>query len=400
MSARSMFYLFSLLSFLALSIQAHATPAFARQNNLPCAACHSAFPTLNATGRAFKSHGYRFSEDDGATKHSPLAQEIKQFPLAAAVVSRPYVKDDTGNAQIRAIHELEVFAGGVLYKKLSGFLELGSEGEDGFGTVLGMGSINYDMNSALHLQFAYAPTFFADPYDTLSSTRTLTAADYNIVDDPFGGADNGDLFRHSRQQVSLFGRLAGDKLFYNVGVGGLIEDKIGDKSRVQFARLAYDLTPGTMIGGFGLAGTCDTATSADFVAGCGTDAAGNLATGNRSFSRIGLDGQADIGPFRLTGVYMVAKDDRVNDSGADTNHDGYVQAVYYGNVNNHQVVPLLRYQTTESDNGARQVNRVLGGVTWYAAENFKASLEYGQDVSVPGGEDKTSNITVQLMAAF
>jgi hypothetical protein len=258
--------LYSTMVLLLATFQANATPAFARSNNLACAACHTAYPALNNFGRQFKTHGYRIVAADKTEITSDFnIQDFGNFPIGAAIISRPYVKDNPGNSEIRAIHELEVFMGGVLYKNLSGFVEIESEGEDGFGDVLGLAAINYDFNDAFHVQVAYAPTFFADPYSTLSSSRRLTASHYNILNDTYGNADNGDKLRHSRQQVSIFGRVANNKLFYNLGFGGLTGDNVANQSSVGFARIAYDITPNIMIGAFDVDGSCDVQTEPDVV---------------------------------------------------------------------------------------------------------------------------------------
>ncbi len=394
------FPLLLLLALLLVSIEANAVPAFARYKHLQCSACHVAFPALNKTGRLFKTNGYRFQSPESTDRDSDFSGEVSQFPMAAAIISRPYTKDDPGNAEIRAIHELELFAGGILYKKLSGFIEVESEGEDGFGGVLGLAALNYDFNKSFHLQLAFAPTFFADPYDTLSSSRRLTAAHYNILNDKFGLADNGDKLRHSRQQVSVFGHVADDKLYYNVGVGGLTGDNVANESTVGFARVAYEFMPNLMVGAFDLSGTCKASSTSDFVENCGTDVAGNPALSDRSFSRYGLDSQIDIGLLRLTAVYLSAKDDFVNRGGSETNNDAYVQATYFGDWGGRRIVPLLRYQTSEVNDGRDQTDRYLVGVTYYVDENLKASLEYADDVSTPDGVDGSSNITLQVMAAF
>ena len=49
----------------------HATPAFARQVNLQCTACHTEFPILNDFGRSFKLGGYTMSADQ--TQLPPIA---------------------------------------------------------------------------------------------------------------------------------------------------------------------------------------------------------------------------------------------------------------------------------------------------------------------------------------
>jgi hypothetical protein len=383
---------------LLLSLQAEATPAFARSQGLPCGACHSAFPALNAFGRMYKSRGYRLTDASQNAKKTDFTTDVSKFPAAAAIVSRPYTKLGNGNGEIRAIHELELFAGGILYRNLSGFIEVESESEDGFGNVLGLSALNYDFNNAFHVQLAYAPTFFADPYDTLSSSRRLTAAHYNILNDLYGGADNGDKLRHSRQQVSLFGRVLDDRLFYDVGVGGLTGDLVANKSKVGFGRLAFDVTPNAMIGVFGLKGSCEKGT-----AGIGGGGAAVTCPTKRDFSRYGLDTQIDVGPVRVTGVFLRAKDDRPAGTVSDTLDDAYIQAAYFGHMGGDQVVPLLRYQTSEGLTGTfakTKTKRYTAGVTYYFQENFKGSIEYSNDLSTPTGVKKNSDLTIQLMAAF
>ncbi|GMR16895.1 MAG: hypothetical protein BMS9Abin31_1288 [Gammaproteobacteria bacterium] len=381
------------LMLLTMSTQSNATPAFARATSLTCSACHSAFPSLNALGRSYKTRGYRLNDASENSKKSDFTKDISKFPIAAAIISRPYVKDSPGNTEIRAIHELEIFTGGVFYRNLSGFFEIESEGEDGFGNVLGLAALNYDFNDAFHIQVANAQTFFADPYDTLSSGRRLTAAHYNVLNDTFGAADNGEKLRHSRQQVSLFGRIVNDKLFYNIGIGGLTEDKVANKSTAIFGRLAYDIAPAIMIGTFGVNGSCDTSMTSSFANCAGS-------TTNRDFSRYGLDTQIDISSFRLTGVYMQTTDDLVSSTKSENNDDYYLQAVYFGRSGENQFVPLIRYQSSESNDGKDKTKRYIVGVTYYVYENFKTSIEYSDDTSVPASAIKTSNTTIQLMVAF
>jgi len=54
--------LFFLFAFLILNVnQVNAVPSYARQTGMACAACHTAFPELNAFGRQFKLNGYTLS---------------------------------------------------------------------------------------------------------------------------------------------------------------------------------------------------------------------------------------------------------------------------------------------------------------------------------------------------
>lgn len=371
-----------------------AVPAFARANDLTCGACHSAFPALNQTGRDFKTNGYRLDPVSKGTGPSDFTKSLADFPISAALISRPYTKDKGGNGEIRAIHEAEIFSGGVLFKNLSGFIELEAEGEDGFGGVLGTAAFNYDAIDQLHVQVAYAPTFFADPYDTLADHRKLTAAHYGMLNSTHGGADNGDKLRHSRQQVSVFGRVAGNRLFYNVGVGGLTGDNVANESKVGFGRLAFDITPDFMIGAYGVSGSCKQATASDF-ADCG----GGEGASDLDFSRAGVDAQVDLGLFRVAGVFMRAKDDMLG-GGSETNNSAYAQLTYFGMVGEHALVPLLRFETEEVNDGSDDISRLTAGVSYYFQDNFKGSVEYGKDTSVPSGFDKEGNFTLQLVLAF
>ncbi len=386
-----------------VSMQAQAIPAFARANELPCAACHTAFPALNAFGRNFKTNGYRVTPVSMGKMESDFTKGMDKFPIAMAIIARPVVNNDPGGAgtsttELRAIHEAEAFIGGVFYQKLSGFVEYEAEGEDGFGAVLGSAALNYDLSDAAHLQLAFGPSFFADPYDTLADGRKLSYEHYNITNDIFtDNADNGGKLRHNRQQISLFGRVADNRLFYNVGIGGLTEDNIASQSTVTFARLAYDVTPQLMVGVFGMNGTCKTDMDQTF-ASCNVGA--TVANKDRKFSRSGFDLQADLNQFRLTAAYMKVSDDVINSNISADNTDFYVQGVYYGKMGKNQMVPLLRYQSSENNNGHDKTDRLIAGLTYYLQDNFKATLEIGNDTSVPAGGSKSTSTVVQLEAAF
>jgi len=406
MKLKNIFALSAAITALLISLNAEAIPAFARTRHLPCSSCHTAYPALNTFGRNFKTNGYRInsiSNDEAETMASDFSKGVSRLPIAMAVISRPLINNDPGGSassttEIRAIHEAEIFVGGVFYQKLSGFVEYEAEGEDGFGAVLGGAALNYDAADSLHIQFAYGSSFFADPYDTLSDARKLSIEHYNVTDDTFtDNADNGGKLRHARQQVSLFGRTLGNKLFYNVGVGGLTGDNIGSQSQVFFGRLAYDVMPNLMVGTFSMSGKCKTDMSADF-ATC--DVGSTVAIQDRNFTRTGVDLQADINNFRLTTVFMTVSDDVINSNQSVDNTDSYIQGVYYGAASGKQLVPLLRYQSSENNNGNDTTDRLIAGLSYYLQDNFKATVEIAKDTSVPTGSNKSTSTLIQLEAVF
>lgn len=375
------------LSTLIISTNASALPAFARKNNMQCSSCHEAYPNLTPLGRRFKEDGYRLTGSTvGDTKVSDYLQFDKNFPMSLALISRPYVNSKSGPSEIRAIHEAEIYAGGEIYKNISGFLEVEAEGEDGFGLVVSTASITYNHSQPLNLQTGYGPTLMADPYDTYSDARRLTASHYELLNQTFGGADNGDKLRHSRQQVSLYGRAA-DKLFYYAGIGGLTEDKVGSDSSIYFGRLAFDITPEMMVGGMVLSGTCK-------VSDCTT------ASQDRNFTRYAVDGQFDFANFRLTGVYMQAKDDP--DSGSEeTNNSYYLQGFYRMMADGRPTfVPLVRLESYEENNGQDKYSLATLNVGYYFVENVKGFIEYTNVYDTPTGVDTDYKTTLQVEVVF
>jgi hypothetical protein len=55
-----------------------AIPAFARKYNMPCSACHTAWPELNAFGQRFKDNGYQLGND----RDSPIWVNPSYIPFA------------------------------------------------------------------------------------------------------------------------------------------------------------------------------------------------------------------------------------------------------------------------------------------------------------------------------
>ena len=55
----------------------HSIPAFARKYDLPCSACHEAWPKLSAFGQAFKDNGYQL----GNERDAPIYQHPAYWPI-------------------------------------------------------------------------------------------------------------------------------------------------------------------------------------------------------------------------------------------------------------------------------------------------------------------------------
>src|SRR5438874_5828647 len=68
-----------------VSVVAHLTPTYARQTGLACSACHTHFPELTPTGRAFKLNGYVFRRSESLEGKTPEGQQSLLLNLVAPV---------------------------------------------------------------------------------------------------------------------------------------------------------------------------------------------------------------------------------------------------------------------------------------------------------------------------
>jgi hypothetical protein len=59
------FKILSLIFAISWTIPAQAVPSFAKNYNVPCSMCHSAFPKLNQFGAKFRINGYRMPTQPG-----------------------------------------------------------------------------------------------------------------------------------------------------------------------------------------------------------------------------------------------------------------------------------------------------------------------------------------------
>jgi hypothetical protein len=258
----SMKFLRNISSFLLLFVllagasQSYAIPAFARKEGVQCSGCHSAFPALNQLGRLYKLQGFNFTERQMPGRRVTDALRLDEmFPVSAGIISRPYDKKDRGVAKNRAVHEVEVIIAGQFGNGFSGLIELEAEDEDGFNASASIIQGTYSMSSEVNVQISRAPILYFDPYNSYSSSRRSTINRNSIIDQGFGGADNGASLRKNRQNLTMFGRV-NSKLFYGVSYSGVANDNEGVDADTYLGRIAYDITPSLMVGGMALSGTC------------------------------------------------------------------------------------------------------------------------------------------------
>jgi len=367
----------------AMMGSAQAVPSFATKYEKGCSYCHNAWPQLNAKGRKFKEQGYRLKEDLKADVKTTPFYEAGNFPISGLVVARPYDKKDSGERMVRAIHEVELFIAGTMGKNVSIFTEIEGEDETGFAPEIGATALSYRFSKEATVQMTWGQANWADGYGLLGDHFRLTRGHVGVLDTGYGGVD-GKL-RDARQNVAVTGRVADDKLFYNVGIGGIaknVEGVSGDAVNVGAAddgtslnaRVAFDVKKNIMVGGYIL----------------------NGEAGGMDFSRTAIDAQADLKDIRVQAAYVMAKDDVVG--GSDKNTAFSIQA--YNTMKTKKGMPtwvqLVRLDSIEKKDGADEYSALTLNVTRYLAQNVKAYVEYWDRYDVPAGKDKDSRLTLQF----
>ena len=400
-----------------------AVPSFAREIGKNCSYCHNAWPQLNKKGRSFKELGYRLPDRD-LMSFKDIAEE-GHIPVSAVIVARPYDKKDSKeDFNMRALHEVEVFVAGAAGKNWSGFFELEAEDEaqNDFGFEIGIpvALLSYHYNKAVNVQLLWGEMMWSDPYGLIGDHFRLTRGHVAAFNKSFDGNDGSISSR--RQNLVLTGRPI-DQLFYSVGLSAQADSPKGsdstdvsegkDASTIHL-RVAFDVTPDIMVGGFiidgEVAGT--TCTDVDVPADIGCSAAGDIVPGrpnntasdtNLEYQRVGVDAQADFGNSRVQLVFVSASSDGdAAQTGTENDNDAItVQAyhVFKSASGAPQWVPLIRFDTYESSNGTNKTDELTLNVGYYFEQNIKGYVEYW-DRSAQDSANDDDRLTVQLTVGF
>ncbi|MES9972101.1 MAG: hypothetical protein ABW092_18870 [Candidatus Thiodiazotropha sp.] len=143
---------------LVLPQPADAVPAFARQTNMPCTACHfQHFPTLNSFGRSFRSGGYTLTGGQGMIEGDDISLPLM---LNASVITKlRYVKSN-GNTNVGSDYgviewpdEAALLVGGKLAKDAGFLMELGLTDANSFLST----KVHFNLGKAGGTQFSAIP---------------------------------------------------------------------------------------------------------------------------------------------------------------------------------------------------------------------------------------------------
>src|SRR5438132_6780623 len=142
----------------------HLTPTYARQTGLACSACHTHFPELTPTGRAFKLNGYVFRRSESLEGKSPEGQQSLLLNLVAPVslmfqtsyTSTKKALPGTQNGTVLFPDQLSLFTGGEITPHVGGFLQVTFDPQSGQ-----LGVDNADFRFATHVNLLSKRTTLA-----------------------------------------------------------------------------------------------------------------------------------------------------------------------------------------------------------------------------------------------
>jgi len=385
--------LVGMLAVVLLTQPAQAIPAFAKKHSLNCTDCHTAFPKLNAYGRDYKARGYRLEEED-FEEDQKIAEDLvleKSFPLSVLVKGYAYDKKKDKDAKTRGFHELEMMIGGNVYKNISFWAEIEAEDENDFSPAIEMGIVGFHISPYANISIGYSPYFWNDPYDTLVDWgRRMTRA-HKAPFDVTASYGSGVRLRSANQFISLYGKA--ESIYYSVGYHRDLSDPEGEGGEDISARAAFEFTPkfgeietNISFGGFGVFGK-----------------QGGKGDEGIDFSRYGFDLQAEIGSLNLFFVYLFAQDDLSPEGGIDEKNNslyGELFWVFYNKTKSPTLVPLVRIENYEKDDGKISYSDLTLNLSYYLSQNVKLSAEYWTNLSVPNGADKGNRITTFFTLLF
>jgi hypothetical protein len=129
------------------------TPSFARQTGLACSVCHTHYPELTATGRAFKLNGYVYRRADSLQGRSPGGEQNLllnlvtplSFMLQTSYTRTAKAQPGSQNGTVFFPDQLSLFTGGEITPHVGGFLQVTFDPQSG-----SFGIDNTDLRYANH----------------------------------------------------------------------------------------------------------------------------------------------------------------------------------------------------------------------------------------------------------
>lgn len=372
--------------FVTAAVDAGAVPAYARKHELACTQCHSAWPLLNKFGRTFKENGYKLDREkptdgNGAGDDVVIDDMLslgRTIPLSFRLQGRPVEKRNVDDRfRMRVAHEIEFQLTDSVSSDYSYFFNIESEDETGWAVELADLATGWHPRAEANVIGGYASLTFADGYNTFSSRR-LTQDRPTPINTGF---QSGHRFRDTSPFVTFYGRAQG--LYYSATVGTGRSDVLGADKRDFFLRAAYDLPGGLSIGAFSLIGDTELASS-DQV---------------QEFNRAGVDLQLDHRRLTANVLWYQADEQAATTLVSQKNNAWYAQVLYVIPTRV-RLVPLVRFEGVESNDGRDTTNVANVALAAYVRGNINVSVEHMWQTKVPQGRPKADRTSLLFQVGF
>ena len=318
-SQRISMQLLALVVMMATVPPAHAIPAFARKYNLPCSACHEAWPKLNNFGQVFRDNGYQLENG----RDAPIYQQLSYWPITFRVTPEWHresnngtpvdivpgnpssgMTDKTVTTSEFTFPAVDIFTAGTLYKNVSFAVQafLSNQGQSRiqslfvrFDNLLGSHWLNFKFG-----EFELDTLLSAERILTLNNTGGFYN-NYQFL--PRGDSNFFQGLAERQPGIELMGHSSNSYTRYSVAV---LSSKGGPAASNKSYDFYADFTQGfevpglglQRVGMFGYVGQSPTY----FQTSSGVPIPGT-GTGNRSFYRTGAYGLWYVKKFDLSTFY-------------------------------------------------------------------------------------------------
>jgi hypothetical protein len=380
-------------------------PAFARKYNLPCSACHTAWPELNAFGQRFKDNGYQLGND----RDSPIWQNPSYIPFAIRTTPQWRLDrtthqpvdvvpgDPTSGTIERTITQsgfdisgADILMLGTLYKDITfGFVPTVADGE---GVGIETAFVRFDnlfRSTWANLKFGKfeLDNMLSEKRSVMLSTNGTFYQTYHFVPagdgTDFGLGDNQIGAEWLGHSPNSYTRLSLAVLGSTDGVPGLP----GGKSYDGAVTLSQAFDAGRLglqrVGAYAYAGRRPTVfetTGGEPIGGTGTD--------NKSFYRVGAVGDFFIGNFELLPLFMHGSDDK--DLAAGTQNaswnSGLLELHYYISpqlilTQRSEIIRMSQQALSTTPDNLGNIDAFSFGYRWYPIMFSRAGLAFLGELS-------------------
>ncbi len=385
--------------------EAAAIPPFARKYGLPCSACHTAWPELNAFGQRFKDNGYQLGND----RDSPIWQNPAYIPFGVRTTPQ-WRLERTTNQPVDAvpgdsvsgtvertitqsgfdISGADLLMLGTLYKDITfGFIPTVADGERvgieaafvRFDNLFKSGWANlkfgkFELDNMLSEKRSMMLSSNGTFYQSYHFVPLGDGTDFGLGDNQIGTEWLG----HSANSYTRFSVAA---LASTDGVPGLPSGKSYDGAFTLSRAFDAGRLGLQRVGVYGYAGRRPTVFETS-----GGVSIGGTGTNNKSFYRVGAVGDFFIGQFELLPLFMHGSDDKDLAGGTQdaTWNSGLLELHYYISpqlilTQRNEIIRMSNQALPATPKNLGNIDAFTFGYRWYPIMFSRAGLAFLGELS-------------------